>query len=412
MNGTAFLGDAIFNAAHTTPFYRPSGIQLLGTNSTVQHDDIMANVSSTGGSLSFGERIYARPEWDAAVFLRSKMSLSIQVAGILGNIVSLVVLCRPNMRKIPTSLYLIVLAIGDTLYLTTKLMNTLNRYYLNQFLDSQIWCKMGSHVNDASQLLSVWILVAMTAERLVAVRHPLNVTSTCSKRNTKIVVAVIILIACLLPIYNYWFIAFEEFLPSRTICDYVPEYYHIVTWVYAGMVTYIPIALLIYFNVTIIVAIRISESEHRALVCRVPGARGGNSVSHSRQVTLMVLAVSCVFVVCLLPIALYHPIQHTLMDHNDPVTYARYALARYACLLLASLNHAVNFILYMLTARRFRAELLLMLSHCAKVCRRLSCHGKAASTFRRNHTHSVISYDSSRTCSGRTTFSATDTSVL
>ena len=409
MNGTTFFADEILNFAHTTPFY--SGIQLLGTNSTVQHDDIMANVSSTGGSLSLRERIYARPEWEAAVFLRSKMSLSIQVAGILGNIVSLVVLCRPNMRKIPTSLYLIVLAIGDTLYLTTKLMNTLNRYYLNQFLDSQTWCKMGSHVNDASQFLSVWILVAMTAERLVAVRHPLRVSSTCSKRNTKIVVAVITLIACLLPIYTYWFIAF---LPSRNICAYVPEYFHIVkvwTWVYAGMVTYIPIALLIYFNVTIIVAIRKSESEQRALVCRVPG--GGNSVSHSRQVTLMVLAVSCVFVVCLLPFALDHPIQHILMDPTDPVTYARYALAGYACLLLASLNHAVNFILYMLTARRFRAELLLMVSHCGKACRRLlSSPGKAASTFRRNHTHSEITYDSSRTCSGLTTFSATDTSVL
>jgi len=117
------------------------------------------------------------------------------VVGLIGNLLSAIILTRPPMRSISTYRYLTVLSFTDSLVLTIGLL----RMWLGQLivgfdvLDRWTWaCKLVNVVGYTVSNFSVWLIVAVTAERFVAVCYPLMAPSVCSRRrSTRIIFAVL-----------------------------------------------------------------------------------------------------------------------------------------------------------------------------------------------------------------------------
>ncbi|ESN92976.1 hypothetical protein HELRODRAFT_69644 [Helobdella robusta] len=106
------------------------------------------------------------------------------IFGVLGNILSLSVLLRKNMRKKSMSSYLSVLSMFDTLSLTCWCLIPYIEYG-NKFrlIDwSILTCKGSWFVNYAVGDLSVWLVVAVTVERFIAVCYPLKAAFMCRKK--------------------------------------------------------------------------------------------------------------------------------------------------------------------------------------------------------------------------------------
>ena len=74
----------------------------------------------------------------------------------------------------------------------------------------------------------------------------------------------------------------------------------------------------------------------------------------------MLLVVSIAWLVLTAPYVVFTIFVRT-MSRNDPPTYATKRLVKLFCFLLMYINHSINFLLYCLTGRKFRAELKEML---------------------------------------------------
>jgi len=87
------------------------------------------------------------------------------------------------------------------------------------------------------------------------------------------------------------------------------------------------------------------------------------------RVTYMLLVVSVAWLVFTTPYAIFTLCVQKLSD--DPQTASIQQLVRVICFLLMYINHAVNFLLYCLTGRKFRVELKEMMSGiCPRPARR------------------------------------------
>jgi len=150
---------------------------------------------------SYGTGLSAAPDLDRFVEYRVHKLLLLYVPpiffiiGLIGNMLSAVILTRPPMRSISTYRYLTVLSFTDSLVLSVGLL----RMWLGQLLigydvlDQWTWaCKLVNVVGYTVSNFSVWLIVAVTVERFIAVCYPLMAPSVCSRRrSTRIILAVL-----------------------------------------------------------------------------------------------------------------------------------------------------------------------------------------------------------------------------
>jgi len=108
------------------------------------------------------------------------------VAGLLGNLLSIVVLNRDRDKPNTTNWLLQTLAVVDTLYLATcvliqpiKAINDFTDWFDDQSLLHRIYPYIEPHawaVASIAQTMTVWIVLLVTADRYSAVCRPLQVS--------------------------------------------------------------------------------------------------------------------------------------------------------------------------------------------------------------------------------------------
>ncbi|KAH3793947.1 hypothetical protein DPMN_147475 [Dreissena polymorpha] len=126
------------------------------------------------------------------------------VLGTVGNFLSFVIMSR-NMFKISTYSYLALLAIMDSFVLYIGLL----RMWISHFaVDIQImsnWmCKLVTFVGYVSSVTSVWLIIAVTIERFIAVKFPLKAKRMCNVVRARMVILSITLATCLLNSHIFW----------------------------------------------------------------------------------------------------------------------------------------------------------------------------------------------------------------
>lgn len=179
--------------------------------------------------------------------------------GTVCNILTFLVMRRKKMRHQSTYFYMAVLAVADEMVLLVGCLN----YWIYLVFDktitimSNISCKLACVLLYGTFHFGVWIVVIMTVERFIAVALPLQASRLCTVKRAKIST---LIIAFVIFAINFHFLVTHALISRNSGalgCQAIDEKYdffmlHIWPWIDASTYSYIPLSLLIIFNILIV----------------------------------------------------------------------------------------------------------------------------------------------------------------
>ena len=313
--------------------------------------------------------------------------------GIVGNILAFIVLQSKQFRHSTTGVYLTLTAIADTLFLLTGGLEILEVAGLFSVREYNVWtCRAYKFLFYTSGDASVWLVVAFTFDRFVAVCFPLSKRRVCRWKRAVIASVTIVLLSLAKNLHEFWTRGPEYRANGqlRRICGTQAQYYffldYVRPWIALILVMAIPFILLLIFNCMIVHSLikaqRLRNKTAATATCATPSDTGtGNkpltsspgfrqtpngavstSSTRFRQTTLMCLSISFAFLILVTP-SIVLLIGKPYWKHR---TNAAYKNAKAIGNFLSFLNHCINFFLYCVAGRRFRHELKAMFT-----CRRV-----------------------------------------
>ncbi|KZC08431.1 FMRFamide receptor [Dufourea novaeangliae] len=235
------------------------------------------------------------------------------------------------------------------------------------------FCQFFIYLTTLCSFMSVWLVVAFTIERFIAVQYPLYRQSMCTVARAKTMVATMTGLAMILCSPVLWFSAprvqYNE-TGNVTECGHLAEGLESWATVYNVIDTVltfaIPFTVIIILNMLIARAIyrhiKIRKSltnEPRIVMERKPPYPSIRSNRAQTKITKMLLVVSSVFLCFNLPAYVLRI--HAFLHFQEEVSAPRSVeLAQQICNLLFNTNFGINFILYCATGQNFRKAIRCM----------------------------------------------------
>ena len=151
--------------------------------------------------------------------------------GVIGNILSILIFLSPRYRRQSSHFYLLSLALSDCCFLIINLLedtfrnhNDLYHSHINLIdRSSSLICIFVQYARNTTRLLSSWIIVSFTIERLLVVFHPLKRAIICRRKIARFVVFILFFASLLVNInvpFHYGIVPVSD----ETICDILPKY--------------------------------------------------------------------------------------------------------------------------------------------------------------------------------------------
>ncbi|XP_012286429.1 FMRFamide receptor [Orussus abietinus] len=277
------------------------------------------------------------------------------IFGLFGNLISMIILSRPQMKS-SINYLLIWLARCDTVLIITSVLTfglpAIYSYtgllFEYKFLVYPKIVKFLYPLTGIVQMGTVYLTLAVTMERYVAVCHPLKARSFCTYGRARIAVICIVIVSIIYNLSKYWEVDFDTeihwkynvtvtcIIPAslRESELYVTLYVH---WMYFFVYYLFPFGCLVIFNFAIYRRVRKANRELQHL-----------SRHQRREIGLatMLLCVVIVFIICnILPLVsnVYEKFWRDppgwLVQTGD---------------LLVTINSSINFIIYVIFGRKFK----------------------------------------------------------
>ncbi|XP_067004373.2 FMRFamide receptor [Anabrus simplex] len=325
----------------------------------------------------------------------------IGVFGILGNIISMIILSRPQMKS-SINYLLIWLARCDTVLIITSMLlfglpaiytytGTLFTYFY------RVYPNLVPVVYPTAliaQTVSVYLTLTVTLERFVAVCHPLQARSLCTYGRARLYVMMIIICSTLYNLPRFWEaqrvlyfnedynITVYDVKPTslRTNHIYISVYIH---WLYMIFLYFLPFSFLAVLNTAIYRQVRKANKERQRL-----------SRLQKKEIGLatMLLCVVIVFFLCNILALVNNVIEAFYCISIDQLVKTSN--------LLITINSSVNFVIYVIFGEKFkRLFLKLFCSHQLWV----AVGGGRESPDGATHDESVVSNGDGRNYSIRST---------
>ncbi|XP_053400852.1 nociceptin receptor-like [Mercenaria mercenaria] len=294
--------------------------------------------------------------------------------GLIGNILSVVVLSQAHNRKTSTGVSLIFLAVTDSLILINSVfVRWLDHLFNVDFRNySTGSCKFSVFFTYLSLQLSGWILVFVTTERVFSVLYPLRVRDIFTRRRVLIILFLLVLFLSGLNahlIYGYQ-LKFNEYFESLR-CEVIPEHEEFMfkfwTWIDFAFAFAIPFCVLLTGNVAIIIKLKSSRNfRERSTIPLENGSqlRGGSTFRRERsttfEFTITAIILNVTFAILVSPFSIF-AIGQPYWFPNDTMTPERHAklvLIGTILLMILYTNNAINFVLYVLCGSKFRRDFI------------------------------------------------------
>ena len=332
---------------------------LFGVDNATEPDR-SKNATASDGNSSISFYGHLSSEIVRDVF-KKYVSPVILVVGLFGNTLTLFVMRRPHMMGTTTSVYLALMSVVNSLnLLVTALPVWLAACGIFDFVHwSQTTCRLGKFSEYVTSDLSIWILVAFTFDRFVAVRFPMAKSRVCVPRRAWVIFIVLCAGAAAKNLHLFWTrgTVFDGAGQPAKNCGMVAAYRFfeefVRPWIALTLASILPFCSMSLCNVFIVRAL--FETTRSRLQMTADGKTRSPSFI---QPTVMCVAVSVSFLVLSFP----GIIIIGGWPYWDPYsTNVDLRMASVVCNQLMNVTHAVNFFLYCLTGQQFREELVQML---------------------------------------------------
>ena len=340
---------------------------MLSANSTdypgLSSTDVVHEFT-TPASVPGDRQVLVYPEEAVSRYMQLIASMPIVILGTIGNALSLIVLCRKRLRRQPSSVFLICVAVSDTAFLY---LVPFHNWYLGLtgvFLrdTSTAACKLMRFLLVSSAFSSAWLLVAVTGQRLIAVCFPLKCRRINTLKGASIGAFVILCITIAVP--SHFFVTYgqvEYVTKNVTIiraCAKLDRDFMYAIWPMLDLAMYstTPAILLLLFNIVIIAKIRGRGQLLDRSIQDAPLRDRMRKSTHS--LTMLVIMLSLSFCLLTGPIHVYFIGRKYWNIDNNKHAKMKLRLFYTVASTLQALNHACNFIFYCLSGPLFRRELV------------------------------------------------------
>ncbi|XP_078269219.1 putative G-protein coupled receptor 139, partial [Rhinoraja longicauda] len=283
------------------------------------------------------------------------------------NLMAIVILARGRcgLSKCITK-YLVSMAVTDLLVIITAVL--LNRipaiYFPGSFLFITPVCSLSITLIQAARDSSVWITVAFTFDRFVAICCQQMKTKYCTERTAVVVIATLCAVASLKSVP--WYFMHEPLYVIDAVpwyCKvkeirYISPQWKAFDWLDRIFTPWTPFILILLLNVLTVRFILAASKARRRLRAQSNGEKQSDpEMENRRKSVILLFAISGSFILLwtsnLVQFAFKRlTIGYKITSFNDP----RYILQEGANM-LQLLNSCTNTFIYAVTQRSFRKEL-------------------------------------------------------
>ena len=295
---------------------------------------------------------------------------TICVCGFLGNMMNLIILAgkrvQRSLRKKERSanVGLIALAVADMSFCVTAFPSTFlpqDMKFSHKGVLAYYGCYCAAVINIFI-MTSTWLTVTMSTERYLAICHPLKSRNIITLGRTKGAIIVVYLLSALFNIPVFWRAAIEE-----RVCNNKTEYAieqqilygnsrfdHAYRGIWAVVGNFIPLALLLVFNVALMREIHKSYAMRK----RMKGQTGGvhphasSDVEASNRITMTLVAIVVLFFILVAPSEILKHV--AFLFGSDLSTNYTYMTIEIVTNVMQTMNFSANFILYCIINPSFR----------------------------------------------------------
>ena len=302
-----------------------------------------------------------KPEWKTIITVGENINYYttpvICLFGMFGNIFTFMIMSRQRFNKSSTSIYFRTLAVVDffvllthvsTIWLTDVLPKRDHWLEIGYFL-----CRMRYTISGWSAGASAITLVAVTFERFLVTAIPLKAKQYCTRRNAKIVCVTINVV-----VFLSWFVP-VLIVQRRAHCSvsrvYMFEYINKYgRWIYSFFYTYFTTPTIFLLNSFLVY--RLIQARSSRLKMTSSTNTSQDSQAQYQRLTIMAVTVSIAYFVFTLPTTTVNLLANFLDKSRMSFYLAWMMFGHQISIVIRVSNHAINFLLYLMTNKRIRAE--------------------------------------------------------
>ena len=280
--------------------------------------------------------------------------------GLVGNILSLIVMIKPKNRKMSTCIYMAAISINDNLMMASSLNNFLvivmeiHKWYLWE-------CKLATFCALFALQNSSFQVLAMTVDKYIAIKWPHKAATYSTPKRAKMIAVGLSVCAFT---YNSPHFYLTHLLDGQCLAYGTGGVLSkIYPWFSFVLNAIIPFTSLIYMNIVIVKAVRNSREMFAAkgtntgtVINKGMDTRQKTMKSDENQLTIMLLLVTTLFLILLCPTYIRF-IYLAFADRDTPSQYANSMLFFQVSSKLYSTNSGINFFLYCISGQKFRKDL-------------------------------------------------------
>ena len=296
-------------------------------------------------------------------YLMGICGMAVCAFGIIGNILSIVVLTRTCMRS-STYSYLTALSVSDLLFLILT-MFILSRDSEEPHKEitwgKPFYIRLFPFIHPAAitfQVTSIWLTCAFTVDRYVMICHPFRSERWCKVSTARKVIVTVFFAGVVFNIIRFFEYEASEITVSNndtnprqlviklTDLGNSEEFREIVhSWLYLTCVAGIPFLSLLVLNIFLIHAVHESRKKGKQI----------NAKERRRNdTTIMLIGVVVIFLICQGPALISRMIW--AFDYQKAFVSAPWYTFNEVSNFLVILNSAVNIVPYYFFGKRFRSE--------------------------------------------------------
>lgn len=174
--------------------------------------------------------------------------------GLVGNFLSCIVFLNTHLKMRSSSYYLAALAVADFGFLFSILLVWSNEYLGVELFHREGWCQALVYLSSVCGFLSVWLIVAFTVERFIAVQYPLHRPTMCTVARAKTIVTCITLFALGVNCYTFFTAGIVEATKGVRECGMFEDYretMHVINIIDSLVTLIIPLVCIVVMNVMI-----------------------------------------------------------------------------------------------------------------------------------------------------------------
>ena len=375
--------SVLTNVTSTAPIvlfsdgFQITGIYSSGNDSTLECNNIsisvqpeclntssnLQNVSGLNQHITV-DSCMDYPDMTWQLYLKAVCVPFFFVVGLFGNILSFLVMSQPVYKSKSYSYYLRALAIFDSLTLFTTLVVQYNDLLFDLKLlprgflygHTAFTCKICEFMRHVIYVMSSWLIMCFTVDRLIAVCYPLQRGRLCTERVAMTTIATVLAVVMLCQSYHLDYVTYNyrkenPHMPCHASLKRRKDYIGINSLWFSFFLRFaIPFTVMaicngmIIFHIDHMQSVRLTEERRRS--------------KKANLAVYTLYAVCAMFVLTLLPNAVFALMHYTAVTAGRTwMFYCPLRLIDVPFQMIRLMNYSLNFVLYGLTGRQFRREL-------------------------------------------------------